>query len=168
MQILALRSAHDAGVQVPARTIKKALEIVNTAQVTPSENKSLDHMWGYAYSPKQKVARPGTTAAGILSLQIAGDYKNKKMKKALDRLLYLTKKGHREIRKHSPAYFVYYASMAFYQAGGKYWKEGYPLIKDYILKTQGRRLGKSSRPLEAAFYLLALTVPYRYLPIYQN
>jgi hypothetical protein len=74
-------------------------------------------------------------------------------------------------------YTIYYVSQALYQLGGDYWKEGYPKLRATILANQGPEgtwatgQGQEQEAGEAyrtSMAVLALCVPYRYLPLFQR
>jgi hypothetical protein len=136
MQIVALRAANNAGIPVGEQVIKKAIKYVQ-AKAHPSG--------GYGYAgPGQG---PQTSAAGILSLQLLGDYDDPTIPKALDYLqLFKTPEWDPATEKRNgppppqPTYFYYfhyYAIQANYQAGGKYWDQWHGPIRELLLKHQG-------------------------------
>ena len=82
------------------------------------------------------------------------------------------------------AYTLYYVGQALYQVGDPYWKESYPLLRDYLIKSQrvnpdkpdehgrweaGGHVGGNAGELygtSVACFVLAM--PNRYLPILQE
>jgi hypothetical protein len=129
MQIVALRAAHNAEIPLPPATIDKAIAYV----------KSCAHPnGGFAYqtggSPNHQMS-----AAGMLSLQLLrtseDEPEDPSIKKALDYL------APTEIRwQGGPVqyfyYFHYYAIQGHYQAGGKYWNDWHPRIRQLLLDKQ--------------------------------
>jgi hypothetical protein len=73
---------------------------------------------------------------------------------------------------HGRAYTIYYASNAMFQLGGTYWERFAPLLYRHVLNSQGNDGGwhnaNYGRAYETAMRVLALTVTYRQLPIYQR
>ena len=74
-------------------------------------------------------------------------------------------------------YGVYYVSQAYNQLGDKYWETGYPKLRDALLAGQNDQgfwaqgVGQEQEAGEAyrtSMSVLALCVPYRYLPLYQK
>ena len=74
-------------------------------------------------------------------------------------------------------YSVYYCAQALNQLGGKYWDTVYPKLREALLKLQqndGHFAGGNGQEAEAgdayrtSMAVLALCVPYRYLPLYQK
>ena len=80
------------------------------------------------------------------------------------------------------AYTMYYVGQGLYQVGGKRWREGYPKIRDAIVKTQmrtekvdsngawegGRVGGRPGRLFGTSVAVFVLSIPNRYLPILQK
>ena len=68
-------------------------------------------------------------------------------------------------------YGHYYAVQAMWTAGGKYWAEWYPYIRDELLSTQQNN-GSWSDGVDAhyatAMACIILQVPNNYLPILQK
>ena len=68
-------------------------------------------------------------------------------------------------------YGHYYCVQAMYQAGGKYWAEYFPYLRQRLLASQrGNGSWKPTGELEVitqatAMALIALQLPYRFLPI---
>ena len=74
-------------------------------------------------------------------------------------------------------YAVYYNAQALNQLGGKYWYTLYPKLVRHLLTLQqpnGTFAGGSGQEQDAgdayrtSMAVLALCVPYRYLPLYQK
>ena len=173
MQLLALRAAKDAGIAVPGETIKRAIAYVDSCR----SEKDNDGLAGFAYQP-HSGKQWSTTAAGVMSLMLCGNYKAKDLKDGLE---YLIKA--RE-RKEDTKWFVYghyYGAQAMYQAGQdekfqKYWMKWYPDISQSIIKSQKTSgndrgdftLDKNYGVWNTGMCVLILGIPYRYLPIYQR
>jgi hypothetical protein len=123
MQVVALRAANNAEIPVPATTIERAIAYVRSCGTGD----------GFAYQAGGGTGAP-TTAAGILSLQLLGQFADKQLPKALD-----------NIQNNVPVqwggltywfYFHYYAIQAEYQAGGKYWNQWHPRVRELLLSKQ--------------------------------
>jgi len=74
-------------------------------------------------------------------------------------------------------YSVYYNSQALNQLGGKYWDTVYPKLRDALLAAQtpegpwpggGGEESTAGEAYRTSMAVLALSVPYRYLPLYQK
>jgi hypothetical protein len=161
MQVMALRGAKDSGLHVPDKTMKKALEYINSCYDRDSG--------GYTYQPFNRAPGFARTAAGICVLKLVGEY-DKNIDKSIDYL----KKNMEHPREHF-WYGHYYACHAFYQIGGKDWDEYYAMIKKTFLQMQqadgswSRLEAQSAGPVyQTAIAVLALSVPADYLPIFQR
>lgn len=158
MQVMALRSAADAGIFVPEKTFKRAAAFI-----------------GKCYNPKKKgfsyMADPNggiafaRTAAGLVSLQSLGLYGDKRI---LEPVPYLLEKSLDEKQDHF-WYGHYYASVALYHLGGMSWQNYYPKARQLILKKWSDKDGRHwGGTLNLAWQIMVLGVPYRYMPIYQR
>jgi hypothetical protein len=124
MQIVALRAAGNADIPVPRPTIERAIAYVRRHSHPTG---------GFGYTgPGQG---PQMTAAGVLSLQLLGQYDDPRIGKSLALLTRLPIQW----RPGGPQYFYYfhyYAIQAFYQAGGKEWNDWHPRIRELLLEKQ--------------------------------
>ncbi|MDP6118469.1 MAG: terpene cyclase/mutase family protein [Planctomycetota bacterium] len=157
VQVVALRAARNAGIDVPKATIDNAIKYVRACY-----NKK-DGGFGYRPGGGSGFAR---TAAGCMSLQLSGEYKAEEVKAGLE---YLIK--NREAKDHHYFYAHYYAVQAMYQEGEEFWEEWYPKIREDLISRQesdGSWKGGAGNIYGTAMACLILGVPYRYLPIYQH
>lgn len=174
MELLALRSAKDAGIAVPKETIERAVKYVESCR-SPKDNEGLA---GFSYTPHGQKSW-STTAAGLMSLMLCGHYKANSLKDGLDYLLKTRE------RKQDTQWFVYghyYAAQAMYQAGGQgekfkaYWMKWYPDISKAMISKQAKAGANRGQFNADSGYgvwstgmcALVLGIPYRYLPIYQR
>ena len=163
MQIVALASASEAGILVPAKTIKKALDYVRRCQQK--------FEGGFGYQPGN-APRLSSSAAGLMSLLMCGERESK----AVDRALaYLKRLPDDKFDKTEWYYYAhYYAIQAMYQAGEGHYQDWYPQIRDALLaKQQGDGSWTAHSEGGDPCYgtgmaILILGVPYRFLPIYQR
>lgn len=174
-QIMALRSAKNAGITVPTEAIDKALtylrNVYDSAQ--DSRGRPLDLEAGFAYYGTTKHVNMATTAMGLLSLQLAGDFDSP----------YVL--GSRDWLEANPPhwgqewmfYGLYYYSQATYQLGGADAAKGFARVKRLLLPEQRAdgswQAGNSNERNIGSVYatslaLLALCVKNHYLPIYQR
>ena len=81
------------------------------------------------------------------------------------------------IRPDFGFYGLYYCSQAMFQLGDNYWEFYRPVVRDMLFKNQnangswiggGTDGGQGGPNYSTAMCVLALTVEYRYLPIYQR
>lgn len=165
-QILALRTAQEAGLPVPKRSIEQAVLYVKRCQQPAGS-------FGYMPSdPRTTLARTGT---GVLSLEICGDFQSPEAKAGGDWIL----KAPLAWKGDFLYYGVYYAAQAMYQLGGPYWEGWRPGGEAFLLEHQGADgswLPPPDAPYEnragpayaTALAVLSLTVEYRTLPVYQR
>lgn len=159
MQVVALRAAQNAGIAVSDETIEKAVKYVKSLQGPKSGG-------GFGYTGPGKPAPP-RSAAGVISLQLCGEYKCKEVEKGLEYVWKQSKKDFRKLRGRS-YYFHYYAMQAMYQSRDvKKWREWYPKACKWMMSKQGSR-GHIGETYQTAMAVLAMGLPYRYLPIYQR
>jgi len=153
MQVVALRAARNCGIDVPDRTINNAIEYV----------RSLAHEdggFGYQSKNDRGIARTG---AGMFSLQVCGQYDDPRIAQGLD---YLNQRGLFDDRWKY--YGIYYLSASLYQIGGQVWDRNYPVIRDELVRTQRNDGSWAEETDKNAMAVLALAIPYRFLPIYQR
>ncbi|HEX8914611.1 MAG TPA: prenyltransferase/squalene oxidase repeat-containing protein [Humisphaera sp.] len=164
---LALRGAADAGVDVPPEAIKRAVYYVAGCYVADKK--------GFAYQPGGDL-QAGTTATGALCLYLLDRGVRVEARDAAGTLASrpLDEKG----TGGYPFYATFYVVQASAQAGDEVWKAAGLLALDRLIKAQeqdgawpkewpfaGQEPGRVYR---AAMATLALTVPYRVLPVYQR
>jgi len=172
-QIMALRAARNAGVAVPENKVKECVKYVERCQ-DKREGWFRYMAQGGGGGGPQAFAR---TAAGVAALNSAGIYKGKEIDDGL-RFLQQNRPGQGFLRpeiliKPDMHYFYghYYAVQAMYIAGGKYWQEWYPAIRDELLasqRTDGSWQDQICTHYATAMALLILQVPNNYLPILQK
>lgn len=165
MQVMALRSAADAGIYVPEKTFQLALAFIDSCYNKKDK--------GFTYMANGGAIGFARTAAGVVSLQSLGLTETETVKNSVSTIMKTAFKG-------NDGYYWYghyYSSVALYHFGGQEWQDYYPKIKQKIM-TDWRMLqngkfradGKGMYPntLELAWQIMVLGVPYRYLPIYQR
>jgi hypothetical protein len=170
-QIMALRAARNAGVRVPKNKVDLCIEYVKRCQ---------DHSEGwFRYMAQggmqgQNFAR---TAAGVAALFAAGLYKGPEVESGLRYLktrcmpgTMFALRGDHRLEMH---YFYghYYAVQAMWTAGGAYWAEWYPAIRNELVSNQrpdGSWLDQICIHYATAMACIILQVPNNYLPIMQK
>jgi hypothetical protein len=168
-QIMALRSARNAGIAVPKSTVDRCIKYVKDCQ---------NQDGGFRYTMQQgQMSGFARTAAGVVALYSAGVYKGPAVEKGLDYLMTFKpgaanqfNPGLRELQMH---YFYghYYAVQAMWTAGGKYWKEWFPAIRDELLARgpqQGVWDDRICPHYGTAMACIILQIPNNYLPILQK
>jgi hypothetical protein len=170
-QIMALRSARNAGITVPKKVADKCIEYVKSCQDPRSG--------GFRYQPQGGPVGFARTAAGIDALYSAGLYDSEEVTKALKYLKQFKPGGggggnilgnfENQVHYH---YGHYYAAQAMWIAGGEYWKEWFPAIRNEMIASQ-RPDGswghtQFSPEYATGMSLIVLQIPNRYLPILQR
>jgi hypothetical protein len=162
-QVQALRACRNAGLTVPKKTIKKAIEYIEKSRCPDG---------GIAYSVGGGGSRPPITAAAVAVLYNAGKYDSPMAKKALK---YCKTKiaigdGSRNGGWMGHYYYAHlYYSQAMYQSGGKNWKWYYPKISKALLSKQsgdGSWQGSVGKVYCTALGLTILQLPYENIPLY--
>jgi Squalene-hopene cyclase C-terminal domain len=167
-QIMALRAARNAGVEVPKKKFDFCVEYVKSCQ--DRRGGWFRYMLqGGAPGPQQAFAR---TAAGVVALYSAGIYDGENVEAGLQFLM-RNKPGTGVGFKPDIHYFYghYYAVQAMYTAGGTYWSEWYPAIRDELLANQrsdGNWPDQICTHYGTAMACLILQIPNNYLPILQK
>ncbi|MFO1052584.1 MAG: prenyltransferase/squalene oxidase repeat-containing protein [Planctomycetota bacterium] len=181
-QVLALRSARNVGIAVPARTIRDAETYVRKS-ATPRRdfgrnfNGFSQYNDGGAFTYQLRGHSRATfplTAAGITTLHAAGIYDDPIIDEAFE---YLDSQMPDFDRYYFGHYFFYYghyyAVQAYYTAGGDRFKNYFRTIRDLLLRMQQANGAWqcNTGPGDAfatAVSALILQIPYQYLPIFQR
>lgn len=163
LQVVALRAAKNAGLDVPQTTIDNAVAYVRSCCDQASG--------GFNYQPRARKPGFARTAAAIYSLQVCGQYDDPLVKAGSDYLLKSTDKSYW-------TYGSYYAAPAEYMIGGESWRQWYSQTKDSLLKTVKRNAGLCHWEASGggdvgpvyctAVYTSILATPYHYIPLYQR
>ena len=155
-QIMALRAARDAGINVPDPAREKCIEYVKKSQIEDG---------GFRYTLRGGHTTFALTAAGLVSLFSAGIYDGPQIEKGLQYL-----KRHRgRAEGHYFFYGHYYAVQAMWHAGGQWWNEWYPSIRDMLVKRQqsdGSWSSPYSDEFGTAMACIILQMPNDRLPIF--
>jgi hypothetical protein len=171
-QIMFLRSARNAGFDVPEQPINDAVEYVGRCFI-PATGQFQYEIGGNSNSR-------GMAGAGILSLALAGKHKTPEAQKAAQWILsqpfdrYNENQSALEIYHYS----VFYCCQAMYQMGGENWEKFFPATADTLLENQNDdgswdferhpndvRWGNS---FTTAMVVLGLSAPNEMLPIFQR
>jgi len=171
-QIMALRAARNAGFAVPKKNADDCIKYVKDCQ-------DLRGSGGFKYQRQGGTAGFARTAAGVVALYSAGLYEGEEVKKGLDYLLRYKPGNNNNIGgffggEYQTHYYYghYYAAQAMWIAGGRYWREWYPAIRNELLSL---RQGDGSwfdnrfcRHYCTGMALIILQIPNNYLPILQR
>lgn len=162
-QLLALRAAKGLGCDVPAENIDAAVEYVKRLSVR-------NRGFGYENASGSSPTRAGT---GILCLEICGVHHSPEAVGAADALL------QEPLRADQEWFFygVYYCTIGLFQVGGRHWEQGKNHLIPLLLNLQAEDGSWSGRQGQernlgtiyaTSLSVLALSVEYQYLPIYQR
>lgn len=172
MQLMALRAAKDAGLDVSKEVIDAGIEYVKHCHNGKGSGKD----GGFAYTPNGPSSW-ARTGAGITSLQVAGNYRANEVGEGIEYIMQFAPVGEKKPDEEQWfSYGAYYCTMGLYQgqalgaSGRKHWQQYYPaMVRELTArqKPDGRWTGPNE-PYPTAMAVLCLTIPYRYLPIYQR
>ena len=172
-QLMALRSAKNSGLDVPASAISDAIEYLERSYKSKLDDQGnpIDKKSGFAYQPGGHPEYT-TTAAGLLAMQVCGQYESPFVLGAADWLLYNDPQRNRKFF----FYGTYYYAQAMYQRGDEHAEKARKLVEEILLpmqKDNGAWQGGGSESGQGEVYcssmaMLALAVKYHYLPIYQR
>ena len=169
-QIMALRAARNAGLTVPKKTADDC-----TAYVKSCQDRATG---GFRYQPFGGPPGFARTAAGLCAFYSAGTYEGPEVEKGLNYLMRFKPAGrggffgNPEVQIHY-YYGHYYAAQAMWIAGGDYWKQWYPAIREELLASRNPGDGSWFNGQICPHYctamsLIILQIPNNYLPILQR
>ncbi|MBY0261146.1 MAG: terpene cyclase/mutase family protein, partial [Phycisphaerales bacterium] len=157
-QIMALRSARNAGIEVPKETIDKAVEYVRLCQNPDG---------GFRYQATQGFSLWPRSAAGVASLYHAGIYKDDAIERGLDYVKLNATPG--VVPEQQPHYWYghYYAVQTMYLAGGKHWADWWPAVRSELVRRQNQDGSWDDRSVGPAYgtamALIIMQMPKRFL-----
>ena len=160
-QIMALRAARDAGIDVPDETREKCIDYVK---------KSQNQDGSFRYTLQGGHGSFPLTAAGVVSLYSAGIYDGDAIEKGLawlDR-----QRPGSGVASGGSYYFYgqYYAVQAMWHAGGEHWNLWYPAIREELLKNAAADGSWSDSQVGPEFgtamACIILQMPLNYVPVF--
>lgn len=165
MGIEALVSAKEAGVLVPDEALERAQAFIYTCQ-----NPKQGEFWYKPNKPDESNAyRMG---AGLLGLQLTGDFDSERLKLGWNFLLNEGVPNGWAFKPRKDWLDQFYCVQACYQSGDTHIKFWYPKAAELLIKSQepsGKIGGDPNMPHgSTAIATLILGVPYRFLPIFQR
>ena len=163
-QVMALRAAKDIGCDVPAEAIDFAIEYVKEC--------SDQNQKGFGYQPGNG-ATPTMTGTGITCLEVCGAHRTEEALAGANFLLT------RPLREQTPYFYygVYYTGVGMFKIGEEFAEATHQHLVSTLLPIQQADGGwnpihgserQAGRIYSTSMSVLALTVEYRYLPIYQR
>jgi len=174
--VMFLRSARNAGFEVPAESIDQAVTYMEGC--FHKKTGTFSYCAQYPNSTTRAMA-----GAGVLAMAHAGKHQSEMAMKASDYIL------QRDFTKfnHEPAcrvswlddrynYGAFLCTQAMYQQGGTYWAKFYPPVVTAILNAQDSDGSWPTEPRDREFgncyttalCVLTLSVPDQLLPIFQR
>jgi hypothetical protein len=159
--LMALRSCRLNGGPVPPEAIASAVEYVKR-----HSHKELGK-FGYMGTDDHSLTLSG---AGILCLELCGKHNDPASLKAAKYLM----KNYQDLSKDNRCFYgMYYTSQGLFQIGGESWKTFSTWMYETFIPMQGsdgawQKGEEGSKIYGTALCVLAFTVPYRQLPIYQR
>ena len=164
-QVMAMRSARNAGIKIPKDTIDRAVRYVRDCQNADG---------GFRYMRQPGSSAWPRAAAGVASLFYAGVYEDDSIERGLEYLSsnsMIANTGGPQMQAHY-FYGQYYATQAMYLAGGDRWEQWWSRVRDELIAMQSddgswidHQAGES---YATAMALIVLQMPNRYLPIFQR
>ncbi len=164
-QVMALKSAHAAGLDVPSDAIIRIDNFLGTQQV-PS---------GVFYGYRKPDKHPTCSSIGVLIRLYRG------WSHTDPRALELAQFLHKQGRSNGDAYFNYYATLLLFHIGGAPWEQWNDRMREHLIKTQtteGHETGswyfdnqygkEGGRVYTTAMCAMTLEVYYRFSPLYQQ
>ena len=174
-QLMALRSAKNDGLKVPAEAIEQAVGYLERSYTSRMDSlgRPIEPAAGFSYLPGNNSPSFAMTAAGLLAMQVCGQYESPLVSGAADRLI-----------EHPPKwderfffYGTYYYAQGMHQRGGKHAETADELVRKLLLDKKqadgswsapsGEEAG-AGRVYSTCMAVLSLSVKYHYLPIYQR
>lgn len=174
-QLMSLRAAKNSGIEVPKEAIdngiayiKRSYRVERDSNGNPKQPEA-----AFSYEPYGGRQTFSTTSAGLLSLQVAGQYEAAEVLGSSKWLL----KFPPEVNEPWFYYGCYYYAQGMYQRGGEYAAIARQKTEQMLLGAQSPegawRPRNGNEKSAGAVYatslaLLSLSVYYHFLPIYQK
>ena len=167
-QLIALRSAKNAGLDIPKDAIDNAVEYIRRC-FKSSTKAGTAVGFGYTYTTTPVWS---TATEGLLAMQVCGHYEAPEVIATADWLL----KNPPRVKGNSWFYYgTYYYAQGMYQRGDAYAAEASERVAEVLLPMQEAdgswkpsAGSESNRIYRTSMALLSLSVKYHYLPIYQR
>jgi hypothetical protein len=181
-QVMALRAARNIGIQVPRKTIDRAVKYVRDSAVREQDSIYLaaysePGMFRYQPAPRSRASEP-LTAAGITILHGAGVYADADIERGISvldrRLKNFSDTFGKQYGGHYYFYYGhYYAVQAYHIVGGKRYRDYFRMIESILLEMQSKDGSWPNRIGPGTIYgtataCLILQIPREYLPIFQR
>jgi hypothetical protein len=174
-QLMALRSAKNDGLDVPAEAISQAVGYLQRSFTSSlnSAGRPTELSAGFSYLPDSRNPTFAMTASGLLALQVCGQYESPLVDSATAWL-----------QDHPPKwnerfffYGTYYYAQGMHQRGGMIAQRAYQNVRNVLLQHQqpdgswsapGGEESGAGKVYCTCMAILSLSVHHHYLPIYQR
>ncbi len=178
-QVMALKSAQAAGIEVPSYTIYRMAWFIETVTL-PTGEVIYSNMF-----PGRGRRGQGMVAVGMASNQFLGFPCDSRLAKSQTGIILGNLPDWQKLGKRDPlnsVYYWYYATIAMFQVGGRPWEKWNTQMKKTLLLHQRRggcREGSWDAPenswgemggriYSTTMNILNLEIYYRYLPVYSG
>ncbi|MCC6284759.1 MAG: terpene cyclase/mutase family protein [Phycisphaerales bacterium] len=162
-QVMALRSARNAGIEVKKEVVDRAVEYVKRCQNPDG---------GFRYQAEMGTSLWSRSAAGVATLFYAGIYDDPAIDRGLRYVREVSLPGSVPEQRAHYFYGHYYAVQAMYLAGGTAWEDWWKGIRGELVAKQADDGSWEDRSYGNAYAtamaLIVLQMPKRYLPIFQR
>jgi hypothetical protein len=162
--VMALRAARNCGIAVPKETIERSIDYVRRSQ-----NNDGGFKYQLLRSAESKFPR---SAAALVALYTSGVHEGDVVERGLEYMMQFRPSAQRFRDMQHFYYGHYYAVQAAWHAGGRYWEEWFPAVRDLLLDQQNRDGSWSDsyhgREYATAMSLLVLQTPNNLLPIFER
>jgi len=164
--MMALRSARNNGSAVPTEAIDRGLAYIMKCQTRRDG--------GFAYQPGGGSGW-GRTGTALLCLELCGRHRDRAALMAGEWILKNLPTGYG--RGSHFSYAMYYCSQGMFQLGDEYWERWAARMYEIMLRAQEKsgkwphaseNVGEGGDYYTTAMAVLAMSVTYRQLPIYQR
>ena len=175
-QLMALRSAKNAGIDVPKEAIDMAVRYLKRSysSIRNARGEPINLRSGCGYMPGHPP-KYSTVAAGLLSLQVCGEYDSLEVKGSVNWLK--RKMASLDKREGWLFYGTYYFAQGMQKRKGETARASRDLTKKLLLPMQSvdgswtAVVGQErscGRVYATSLAMLSLSVKYHFLPIYQH
>jgi hypothetical protein len=169
-QLMALRSAKNDGMDVPAESIDQAVGYLRRSYSAAGRDTKPA---GFTYLPQQNDPTFAMTSAGLLAMQVCGRYETDEVIAASDWLLGYEPK----FEDRFFFYGCYYYAQGMHQRGGRYAEQADQTVRKLLIanqRTDGSWESSDGQEKDAGLVystslaILSLSVNHHFLPIYQR
>ena len=163
-QVMALRAAHNCGIAVPKETIQRSVDYIRRSQ-----NNDGGFKYQLLRSAESKFPR---SAAALVALYTSGVHEGDVIDRGLEYMMQFRPSGFQNRDSQHYYYGHYYAAQAAWHAGGDYWEQWYPAVRDAFVDQQNFDGSWSDHWIgneyATAMSLLVLQTPNNLLPIFER